>query len=273
MGIELGVFKESSSSEELEAANKAAQEFRTEQSTKSVELATRFFKEALEVQTDFRRRLELISQNGDEMSEKEFEKWEDYYADEISYAEDELKQWTDYRPETVAECKKSMILPTSNDGELSNTIEAQAGRFYFSRLSALREAIMSSNDPKAEEDLEYAKGFYPTVLRHLDYVYMSEDDARDHGFAEYDQARTWAHNQVIRYLNGLNDLATKYHVRTFMARNLWPSDTRSKKDQTPAIANMMRYDRDIAGRYYTTAFSAEIEQRERAQKAKQRLFR
>lgn len=273
MSIESGMFKEASSSEDIEEANRMAEEFRAEQATRAVKSAANFYGEALDVQTAFRQRLDVINQNGDEMSEKEFEKWEDYYSDEIGYAEGELKQWTDYRLETVAECRASMILPTSNDDELFNTIEAQAGRFYLARFSALRDAISSSDNTEAEKDLKYANNFFPVVLKHLSYIYMSEDDVREYGFAEYDQARTWAHNQVIRYLNGINDLTKKYDVRPFMVRNLWPSDIRDKRDQTPAISKMMRFDRDIVECYYTTAFHEEIERMKRAQEAKRRLFR
>ena len=132
-------------------------------------------------------------------------------------------------------------------------------------MDALLNAIRSSDDPEAEKDLERAKSFYPAVMRHLDFKYTTEpgevygDD--EIGMRLFEEARTRAHNDVIKCLNDLNDLARKYHVRPFTVRNFLPSDVRSKKSQTEAVSKIMRYDRDIIEEYYDIAFSSDVQKR------------
>ena len=82
--------------------------------------------------------------------------------------------------------------------------------------------------------------------------------------------RTMAHNNVIKHLNGLNDLARKYHVRPFTVRNFCPSDARPKGKQTPAIADLMTYDRYSVQSYYVIAFSSEERKRQAIQERNNR---
>ncbi|MBR3256330.1 hypothetical protein IKG10_01530 [Candidatus Saccharibacteria bacterium] len=282
MGINRGYFKDSEemSPNEVKEAEERARVFRIEQKTSALDRAKNHYTEAREIQDDFRRRLSIIGQNGDEMSQKEFEKWEDCIAGEIGYAKEELRQWTDSRLETVADCEKSMLPFSMSESDCSTTIEAQAGRFFNTRIQvlikAIQEVIRKSDGETIESgknDLEYIRSFYPVVARYLDFLYMSKDDTAEYGYAEYDKDRTWAHNMVIKHINGLNDLAIKYGVRPLTIRNFWPSDIRRKNDQTLAVSRVMRYDRDVVEAYYTIAFSEDIKQRERRESAKQRLFR
>ena len=259
------------SPDEWEELAEMAENFKAEQSVKAPEAATSFYKAALEVEKDFDSRMETIRQSDNEMSQREFEKWEDALSDEIGYAEEELRK-TDGKIDTIAESEQAMIFST-NEQELHRTIEAQAGRFYHARMSSLREAIQDSGNQAAKEDLDYAQSFYSTVMKHLDFKYMSPEDVRNYGFDEYERGRTKAHNDAIKHLNGINDLAEKYHVRPFTIRNFWPSDIRDKKNQTSAISSVMRYDRDLVEEYYAVAFSSEVERIKRAKNARARLFR
>lgn len=259
------------SPDEWEEVARMADSFKVERSIKAPEIATDFYRAALEIEKDFNHRMEAIKSNNEEMSRKEFEKWEDALSDEINYAENELQK-TDGSLDTIADCRQAMIF-SSNDKELRKTIEAQAGRFHLDRMSALREAIQASDDDRAKYDLEYAQNFYSAIMKHLDFKYMSSTDIREYGYDAYEMDRTRAHNDAIKHLNGINDLAKKYHVRPFTVRNFWPSNIRRKKDQTPAIRDIMRYDRDLVEEYYAIAFSSEIERIERSKEAKSRLFR
>ena len=247
-----------------------AKDFNTKLAEKAPENATEFYKNALDVEKDFDRRRQTIESEGSEMSQKEFEKWEDALSNEIGYAEQELKK-TDGKLETIAQCEQATIFST-DDAELHKTIEAQAGKFYHKRMSALREAIQSSNDESSEADLNYAKDFYGTVMSHLDFKYMTPEDVRSYGYEEYERGRTHAHNAAIEHLNGLNDLARKYHVRPFTVRNFWPSNLRNKSNQTQAVSKVMRYDRDLVEEYYAIAFSSEIQRRKKVQERQMRYW-
>lgn len=259
---------DSSSSSEWESVLKSVKEFNAKQVEEAPENAAEHFKNALDIQYDFDRRRQSIESEDGEMSQKEFEKWEDELSDEIGYAERELRK-TDHSLETVAKCEKAMIFST-NDKELHKTIEAQAGRFYHERMIALKKAIESSDDKHAQDDLNYAKDFYPVVMSHLDYKYMSRDEVNSIGFDYYENCRTHAHNNAIQHLNGINDLARKYHVRPFTIRNFWPSSIREKKDQTFEVASVMRYDRDLVEEYYAIAFSSDVRKRKAIQERQMR---
>jgi hypothetical protein len=164
--------------------------------------------------------------------------------------------------EDEADVESAMFF-TKDEATLHETIEAQAGAYYRDRARALREAIRASDDPHKEEDEDVLYGFFAAVSRHLDYKYMTPEDIRlSYGkdYHEYDQDRTFAHNNAIRQLNKLNDLARKYGTTPFTPRQFWTSE---KKDQTPAVSKRMRYDRDVVEEYYAIAFSEEVAKRDR----------
>ena len=233
-------------------------EIRAKRAAEAPKKAAEYYGWALDVQNDFDRRRQKILSEGGGMSEKEFERWEDELADNIKYAQGELEK-TDGKLDTVAECEQHMIF-SRDDTELHKTIEAQAGNFYHNRIAALREAILASdNATAAEEDLGYVKDFYPAVMEHLSFKYMTRDEMLDYDPDRYERNRTKAHNDVIKHLNGINDLARKYGVRPLTVRNFLPSDVRDKRGQTPAIASVMRYDRDVVEEYYAIAFSSELQ--------------
>ena len=87
----------------------------------------------------------------------------------------------------------------------------------------------------------------------------------------FEKERTLSHNNLIKAFNDINDLARKYHVRPFTIRNFCPSDAREKKDQTPAVARLMKYDRYVLQSFYIAAFSSEEQQRKAKQERENRL--
>jgi hypothetical protein len=192
------------------------------------------------------------------MSQKEFEKWEDLVADELEMAKKEGEKGN-FGIEQTAECAQAMV--NLNDAELNKTVEAQAGNFYYERMVALKQAIEKSDDENTKEDLDFLKDFYPAVAEHLDFKYMSPEDVRNYGYEEYESRRTRVHNSVIKHLNGVNNLAKKYHVRPLTMRNFWSSDLVRMDAQTPAISSVMNYDRKVVEEYYEIAFSSEVKRR------------
>lgn len=237
---------------------KNIQEKRAEKATKN---AARYFENTRETQEDFAKYLLETKSSGGKISAKEFEMWEDDFAEWWNIAQNEVNQ-AGFNFNARAEAEQHAVTYT-DDSELYKTIEAQAGNFYDERNDALRKAISSSKEESAQKDLDFLAEFPGVVARHLNFKYMTREEIIDYGAEEQDRQRTAAHNDAIRHLNGINDLARKYGTRPFTVRNFLPSDSRVK---TTAVEKVMRYDRDIVEEYYAIVFSSEVRKREAEQK-------
>ena len=256
------------SSNEWDDVAKMAKEVWRQETEKAPDYAADFYRAALDVTKDFDRRRQTLESENQKMSRTEFEKWEDALSDEIGYAKKELEK-TDNTLETMAESARAMIL-TTDEHKTYKTIEAQAGNYYHERSAALKQAIESSGQPESEKDLNSIREFYFAVIDHLDYRYMEPEKIFSMGVKKFNKERTMAHNNVIKHLNELNYLARKYHVRPFTLRNFCPSDARPKEKQTPAIADLMAYDRYSVQSYYVIAFSSEERKRQAIQERNNR---
>ena len=243
---------------EWDGLAEAVDNFEKQRREMAPQRAKESYRNILGYQRSFEKRNATLKQSGERMSQKEFEKWEDLMGDELKLADREA-DIGNFTLEQKAEGEQYMIT-SADDSELHKTIEAQAGNFYYSRMADIKKAIEDAGGDK--EEIKYLNEFYPTVVEHLDFKYMSKEEVRDRGVKETESNRTKAHNDVIKRINGVNDLARKYHVRPLTVRNFLPSDVRRKEDQTPAVSRVMRYDRDIIEEYYEIAFSREVQRRE-----------
>lgn len=257
------------SSNEWDDVAKMAKEVWRQETEKAPDYAADFYRAALDVTKDFDRRKQTLESENQKMSRTEFEKWEDALSDEIGYARKELEK-TDNSLETMAECAQYMIL-TTDEEKTYKTIEAQAGNYYHERSAALKQAIESSGQSEPKQDLDSIRKFYYAVVDHLDYRYPMPGEVERRGYEEFEKERTLSHNNLIKAFNDINDLARKYHVRPFTIRNFCPSDAREKKDQTPAVARLMKYDRYVLQSFYIAAFSSEEQQRKAKQERENRL--
>ena len=263
------VNREYKSSNEWEDVAKLAKESWNKESDHATDYAADFYRAALDVTRDFDRRRQALESEDQKMSKTEFEKWEDALSDELEFAGDELEK-TDNTLETMAECAQYMIL-TTDEEKTYKTIEAQAGNYYHERSAALKQAIESSGQPESKQDLDSIRKFYYAVVDHLDYRYPMPGEVERRGYEEFEKERTLSHNNLIKAFNDINDLARKYHVRPFTIRNFCPSDAREKKDQTPAVARLMKYDRYVLQSFYIAAFSSEEQRRKAKQERENRL--
>lgn len=263
------VNREYKSSNEWEDVAKLAKESWNKESDHATDYAADFYRAALDVTRDFDRRRQALESEDQKMSKTEFEKWEDALSDELEFAGDELEK-TDNTLETMAECAQYMIL-TTDEEKTYKTIEAQAGNYYHERSAALKQAIESSGQPESKQDLDSIRKFYYAVVDHLDYRYPMPGEVERRGYEEFEKERTLSHNNLIKSFNDINDLARKYHVRPFTIRNFCPSDARDKKDQTPAVARLMKYDRYVLQSFYIAAFSSEEQRRKAKQERENRL--
>ena len=187
------------------------------------------------------------------ISSKEFIEWEDdvsFTFDRILKYESELNY--DHDPYMRDEVEQ---LPGMIEGQYS--IEAYAGHFYDDRRKALIAAIRSSdNEESVKENEEYIFADFPALVgkfinARLDYELKRTDiDA-------YNENRRKAHNNVIRQINTMNELAEKYGVRRFIFRDIETNDKfKYNKDkdiheQTNARAE---YDRSSVEGYIKNAF-------------------
>lgn len=257
------------SSNEWDDVAKMAKEVWRQETEKAPDYAADFYRAALDITRDFDRRKQTLESENQKMSRTEFEKWEDALSDELEFAGDELEK-TDNSLETMAECAQYMIL-TTDEEKTYKTIEAQAGNYYHERSAALKQAIESSGQSESKQDLDSIRKFYYAVVDHLDYRYPMPGEVERRGYEEFEKERTLSHNNLIKAFNDINDLARKYHVRPFTIRNFCPSDAREKKDQTPAVARLMKYDRYVLQSFYIAAFSSEEQQRKAKQERENRL--
>lgn len=257
------------SSNEWDDVAKMAKEVWRQETEKAPDYAADFYRAALDVTKDFDRRRQTLESENQKMSRTEFEKWEDALSDEIGYARKELEK-TDNSLETMAEYAQYMIL-TTDEEKTYKTIEAQAGNYYHERSAALKQAIESSGQSESKQDLDSIRKFYYAVVDHLDYRYPMPGEVERRGYEEFEKERTLSHNNLIKAFNDINDLARKYHVRPFTIRNFCPSDARDKKDQTPAVARLMKYDRYVLQSFYIAAFSSEEQRRKAKQERENRL--
>lgn len=215
------------------------------------EKATRHFKEVYEIEMDFARRDKYLAMAGNKMSQKEFERWEDAVADELKLARWEVQRGK-LGTKSEAEAMQHMITYCDKD-EIGKSVEVRAANYYVERDNDLRLAIRKSGDVEAEDDLAYLNGFLQVATMHLELNKSSAERESEYSFSSYIDKYAELYNTTIKYINGLNRLAQKYGTRAFTPRDFWTSDLCDRRNCTPAIAAIMRYDRDIVGEYCVMA--------------------
>ena len=215
-----------------------------------------------DTESAFKRRLAKIRESGEQMSQKEFEKWEADYADNWEYMRRDLERM-DYDNDTQEAMEYQAKVQSrmfTSEGNLENSIEAYSGNFFHERMQVLRSAIEASDSKTKESDLRLLGSFWSSVAEHLDCRYMTQSEIRDqYGDSDwelrrFDQRRTEAHNSAITHLNMMNDIAKKYGAKPFTPRNFWTS---RNQRQTSEMSNRMSYDRHVFEAFYTHAFGNE----------------
>lgn len=226
--------------------------------------------EASEIQISFGNRLKMLNEAETKMTEKEFNRWEDEYAEEFAIAKDKTNETNPTYAKFCDVMSKAIAYPGGGrEKDLHNTIEAQAGNYYFDRKNALAQAINESDksDEEKAAELTQIDDFVLAVYEHIDYKYMGREEQLEYGPERYDAERTRVHNKAIKCLNAINNLAKDYGTRPFTPRNFNSSDAVLRSSQTQSEALLFRYDRDIVEEYYAIAFA------DKEQRAKARLER
>lgn len=192
------------------------------------------------------------------ISEKEFLKWEDdanYNYQKMIESEEKSNFSSRYERDRTE--KIGLLNP-------NESIEATAGDYYFERSRALNNAIKQSNSNTKEEDLEIVQSLFTFVA---EYIYASIDyETRRHNVDAYHQRRMGAHNELIKHLNRLNNLAEQYSVRRFTFRNFETNDSFRyirALDTGGYTDSRSEYDRGTVASYCRRAFSDEFEKAKR----------
>ena len=221
-----------------------------------------------DIESSFKKRLSDLRETNSKMSQKEFEKWEDGYADEWGYLQDSLAK-IDYNGTTQQEVEyqASVQAPMfKSESGLYETIEAYSGEFFHERAHQLGLIIKNSDNETKESDLKTIVTFWYAVYEHLDHKYTTPNEIvelfgdSEYDFKRFEDSRTEAHNKAIDHLNHLNNLAKKYGSRPFTPRNFWTS---YNQNQTQDMKNRMSYDRHVFEAYCIHAFGDRAAQIER----------
>lgn len=116
------------------------------------------------------------------------------------------------------------------------TIEAATGIFFEERMGAVFDEIEKNGDEEeSEKDKVFAHQTWEKVLAYLestgDYELLHDD------YNAYQRKRQGAHNEMIRQLNGLNEMAEKYGCQRLTVRNFLTNDFvySSKRDKARSL--------------------------------------
>lgn len=186
----------------------------------------------------------------------------------LSYERDIKFHWEMLEDETADAMRSGLQLDLfgraeaqqigTNIVEPAETIEAALGAFYDQRMQELSEQIRTSADGGASEDLALVGR---TWARVNDYLRASQDiDLLQMDATAYHRSRTLCHNEMIRQLNAINQLAKKYHTTPLTPRNFMTNDFpyQGRRDKGGWLNSRAEYDRETVLQYFTTAFQKDF---------------
>lgn len=206
--------------------------------------------------TDYRETEHAFTKRDIGKNLREYEKWEDAAAEafhKIERAEEDAGFNSRYERDAAERL-------ATVDGR--DSIEAYAGNFYTERNRSLINAIRSSNNEEADEDVDIIGGLHELVAN---YIRSTKDqELRRTNTEEYTANRREKHNLVIRRINSINQIAEKYGAKRFTFRDFETNDFAYKKELDPTKETDARveYDRAAVESYIRMAFSDEFREAE-----------
>lgn len=140
------------------------------------------------------------------------------------------------------------------------TIEASSSIFYADRVSALQSAIRDDTSLTPEEAKERNALIRSTWSKVLARIEANQDIAerRKDPEAHFYYCNE-LHDNLIRHLNQLNDLAQSYHLDPFTLRNFITNDRNyvSQRDRNGDYHARVETDRSIVDYYFRQVFSSD----------------
>lgn len=156
-----------------------------------------------------------------------------------------------------------------------DTIEASTAKFYRERIQALNTAVRADDtisDEARRERIELLGGTWNVVYAYIEATYRPSgraDSSYEIWQAEDRQReRNSRHNDMIKHLNHLNDLAREYQVMPLTFRNFMANDAtigyQARRDRGNALWHKAEYDREVVANYFRKVFSKDISAEEAA---------
>lgn len=139
------------------------------------------------------------------------------------------------------------------------TIEAATGIFYEERAKALNQQISASE--QNENTIADQTVLRQTWRKVMDYIEAATDyDFLHRDYASYQNARRACHNNMIRHLNNLNQLAEKYGTARFTPREFMTNDFSydQRRDRNSQLNLRANYDRETVLAYFRTVFESDF---------------
>lgn len=155
--------------------------------------------------------------------------------------------------------------------EPEETIEAASGIFYHERAEQLAQVLRAAG-ADGEADLKTMGLTWRKVMNYLeathDYDLLHED------YHSYQNGRRAAHNEMIRQLNTLNDLAERYQTPRFTIRNFMTNDFyyEARRDPGRALDHRANYDRESVMAYFALAFQQDFERERKRGERKEQFY-
>lgn len=196
-----------------------------------------------------------------------------YYRKLLNYEDDQAYNWqrlteatNEARSQGEAQDDYTLAnLQRLSSIEPSETIEAASGVFFSERMSNLRRKIRAStNSDQATKDLDFANDTWQRVYEYITAA-IDYDLMRD-SYHQYQLTRRSRHNDMIKQLNGLNDLAETYDSPRFTLRNFMTNDFyyRQGLDKGGWLNQRANYDRETVLAYFKTVYQDQIRGFERS---------
>ncbi len=139
------------------------------------------------------------------------------------------------------------------------TIEAATGIFYEERAKALNQQI-SANEQNENTAADQAV-LRQTWRKVMDYIEAATDyDFLHRDYTSYQNIRRACHNNMIRQLNNLNQLAEKYGTARFTPRDFMTNDFSydQRRDHNGQLNLRANYDRETVLAYFRTVFESDF---------------
>lgn len=216
---------------------------------------------------------DLISQNSVKVEHQK-----DYRETLSRYEDDQAYNWQQLYANLGQAQSKSWFMNLYAQADVlrlggvepTKTIEAATGIFYDDRMSQLtqRMAEVAASDGarsqrRIEAERERIGETWQKVLIYLDAT--KDYDSRNRDYNYYQRNRRAAHNNMIKQLNWLNDLAEKYQTQRFALRDFKTNDFtyHQKSDRGGHLNHWIEYDRETVLAYFKQAFGADFQRAER----------
>ena len=185
---------------------------------------------------------------------QEYEKWEDE-ADEAFSKVEEVESRVTFDSIYDRDATERLAIIDGRD-----SIEAYAGSFYEERNYDLLTKIKNSDTEDSENDGNIVRGLHELVAK---YIYASKDyEAKRRSPKDYQNNRGSRHNDVIKRINEINEIAEKYGAKPFTFRNFITNDFPydKKLDWSGATDARADYDRSAVEGYIRNAFTRDFDE-------------